>query len=121
MRDHGSVSSGAHLKEGWAAKPELVKDLAEIERELSRKLDEARQAAERRVAEAEEEARRILTDSDAEIRQMADTFRVRMAEEGEKIAGESNSRAEAEAEHIRQKAEQNIDRAVDFVLSEVVP
>jgi vacuolar-type H+-ATPase subunit H len=100
---------------------ELVKDLAELERELAKKLDEARRSVEGRIANAEEKARRILMEADAQIRQMADTLKARIGSESEKIAEEAHVRAEADALLIQQQAAPNVDRAVDFILSEVLP
>jgi len=100
---------------------EPVKILAELEAELAKKLDEARRSAEQRIASAEQEVRRILTEADARILQMADTSKARIAEESEKYAEEARGRAEAEARQIREQAERNIDRAVDYIFSEVLP
>ena len=41
--------------------------------------------------------------------------------QGEKLAAEAQTVADAEAERIRQQAEPNIEPAVSFVLSEVLP
>jgi vacuolar-type H+-ATPase subunit H len=98
-----------------------VKILAELEAELAKKLDEARRSAEHRIACAEQEARRILAEADVQIRQMAETSKAWIVKESEKYGGEARGRAEAEAERIRQQADANIDRAVDFILSEVMP
>jgi vacuolar-type H+-ATPase subunit H len=100
---------------------DLVKDLAELERELAKKLDEAHQSAKQRVAGAEQEAQRILAEADAQIRVMADTWNARIAQENEKYTEDARVRAESEARRIREQAERNMDRAVDFILSEVLP
>jgi V/A-type H+-transporting ATPase subunit G/H len=99
----------------------LVRELAEIEGELAKKLDEARRSAEDRVAKAEEEARRILAETDTQIRQMEETLNARIAQESEKYAKEAQARSEAEAQRIRRQADPNIDQAIDFLLSEVIP
>jgi len=99
----------------------LVKELAETERELARMLDEARRSAEGKVAKAKEEAQRILTDADVRIREMEETLEARISQETEKRAKEAHRRSEAEAQRIRQQADPNIDRTVDFLLSEVLP
>jgi V/A-type H+-transporting ATPase subunit G/H len=99
----------------------LLKDLAQLERELKEKLDETYRSAEARIARAEDEARRILNDAEAQIRRMSDVSKEQVAEECEMIAQESGSRAEAEARRIREQAEPHIDRAVDFILSKVLP
>jgi vacuolar-type H+-ATPase subunit H len=100
---------------------DLVKDLAELERELSKKLDEAHQFAKQRVAGAEQEAQRILAEADVQIRLMADTSKAQIAKENEKYIEGARVRAEGEAQRIREGAERNMDRAVDFILSEVLP
>jgi vacuolar-type H+-ATPase subunit H len=115
--DASRLSIGGAVVQGM----DLVKNLAELERELATKLDEAHQSAEHRIASAAEEARHILAEADAQIRQMADTSKVRIAKENEKYAEGAHARAEAEAQDIREQAERNIDRAVDFILTEVLP
>ena len=100
---------------------DLVKDLVELEAELSRKLDEANRSAEQRVTAAKQEAQRILAEADAQIHQMADTWKARIAEESEKYTEDGRLRAETEAKRIREQAERNIDQAVNFILSEVLP
>ncbi len=100
---------------------EPVKTLAEIEAQLAKRLDEARDSAGQTIAAAEQEAQRILTEADSQIRQMADTLKARIAEESKKYAEEAAGRAEAEAQRIREQAERDIDRAVEYVLSEVLP
>lgn len=100
---------------------ELIRDLAELERELARKLEEARQSAEQRVTGAEEEAKRILDSANAEIRQMSDALKDRIAKEKERYAGEGQTLGEAEAQHIRQQSDPGIERAVEYILSEVLP
>ncbi len=52
---------------------------------------------------------------------MADTWKVRIAEESEKVIQDARVQAEGEAQRIREQAERNMDRAVDFILSEVLP
>jgi len=99
----------------------IVKELVETERELARMLDEARRSAEGRVAKAKEEAQRILTEADVRIRQMEETLEARISQETEKHAEEAHMKSEAEVQRIRQQADPNIDRTVDFLLSEVLP
>ncbi len=100
---------------------DIVNELAEIERELAKKLDEARRSAETRVAKGEEDARRILADADSKIREMEETLEARITREKEKRAQEAQAKAEAETQHIRQQADPNIDQAVKFLLSEIMP
>ena len=100
---------------------ELLEELAEIERELAEKLHEARRSAESRIKAAEEEGQRILAEADAEIRQMAYRTRDSIAKNREKVAEEAQAQAEAEAESIQRRATTNIDGAVDYILSKVLP
>jgi V/A-type H+-transporting ATPase subunit G/H len=99
----------------------LVKDLAELERDLAQKLEEARRSAERGIKSAEEEAGRIMGEVEAQIRQLTDASEARIAEQEEKLAKEARKRAQEESRRIREQASPNLDRAVDFVLSEVLP
>jgi F0F1-type ATP synthase membrane subunit b/b' len=52
---------------------------------------------------------------------MSDVSMAQVAEECEMIAQESRRRAEAEARRIREQAEPRIDRAVEFILTKVLP
>jgi V/A-type H+-transporting ATPase subunit G/H len=99
----------------------LVKDLAELERDLAQKLEEARRSAERGIKSAEEEAGRIMGEVEAQIRQLTDASEARIAEQEEKLAKEARKRAQEESRRIREQASPNLDRTVDFVLSEVLP
>ena len=99
----------------------LVKDLAALERELSGRLEEAHRSAEHSIARAQEEARRIMAEAEAQVRQMADVSRSGIAEQSDRIAAQALTRAESEAQGIREQAEPNMDRAVNFILSRVVP
>ena len=100
---------------------ELLKDLAELERELARKLDEARQSAEHRVTRAEEEAKRILDSANTETRKMSDVLKERIAKESERYTQEGQTLGEAEEQRTRQQSDPSIERAVEYVLSEVLP
>ena len=100
---------------------ELVKHLAECDRELVKKLEETRRYADGRIANAKEEARRILNEADIQIRQMAETSKAQTTEEGNKLTEDAQTRAEEEADRIRRQADSHIDRAVTFILSEVLP
>lgn len=100
---------------------ELLRDLAELERELAGKLEEARHSAEQRVTGAEEEARRILASAEDEVRQMSDALKARITEENKRYAEEGRVLGEAEAQRIQQQADPGIERAVEYVLSEVLP
>ena len=100
---------------------ELLQNLAAMDREFEKKLEEARRSADRRIANAQDKARRILKEAEIQIRQMQDASKARITVQGEKLAAEAQTVADAEAERIRQQAEPNIEPAVSFVLSEVLP
>ena len=100
---------------------DLVKNLAERERELSGRLEEARRSAGERVKAAETEARRILAETEAEIGWLDEQSRTLAAEEGRKLAREAQERALKETEEIRKGAESRAARAVRFVIEEVLP
>jgi len=100
---------------------ELVKNIAEIERQLAEKLSEARRSAELRIEETQEESKRLVAEAEAQIRRMDDLMRTRVAEESARIAEETEASAEQEAHEIREQASINIDRAVDFIVSKVLP
>jgi vacuolar-type H+-ATPase subunit H len=99
----------------------LLQNLAALDREFEKKLEEARRSADRRIANAQDKARRILKEAEIQIRQMQDASKARITVQGEKLAAEAQTVADAEAERIRQQAEPNIEPAVSFVLSEVLP
>jgi vacuolar-type H+-ATPase subunit H len=112
---------GRVSREGPGEGLELLKELAELERSLAERIEQARRSAEDKIKGAEEEGLRILAEAEAEIRQIADTSRARIVKNEGKTAEEARARAEAEAESIRRRAAPNIDRAVDYILSEVLP
>ncbi len=100
---------------------ELIRNLAELDRQLTEKLEEARRSAGDRIKSAEEERKRILAEAEAQTRQMHEESRARIAEQSSKLAEEARSRAQAEKERLRQQAEPNLDRAVELILSKVLP
>jgi vacuolar-type H+-ATPase subunit H len=116
-----TIFEGRVLRGGAMEGFELLEELAEIERELAEKLHEARRSAERRIKGAEEEGLSILAEADAEIRQMADRSKARIVKNEEKAAEEAQARAEAGSASIQRRAAPNIDRAVDYILSKVLP
>ena len=118
---HSTSPKESGLNGGSMQGAELLQNLAALDREFEKKLEEARRSADRRVASAKEKARQILKEAEIEIRQMQDASKVRITAEGEKLAVEAQARAEAETERIRQQAEPNIEPAVSFILSEVLP
>ncbi len=100
---------------------DLIKNLAEIDRELGERVEETRRAADHRIKGAEAESQRLMAEAEAQIRQMEEASRVRVAQECAKIGEEARDRAAAEKERIRSQALPNLDRAVALILSEVVP
>jgi len=120
-RRHSSPSKKSGLYGGSMQGAELLKNLAALDREFEKELEEARRSAERRIADAKEKARRILNEAEMQILQMEDASRARITAEGENLDAEAQARAEAEAERIRLQAEPNIEPAVSFILSEVLP
>jgi vacuolar-type H+-ATPase subunit H len=100
---------------------ELVKNLAELDRQLSEKLEEARRSAADRIKSAEEERTRLLAEAEAQIRQMHEESRARIVEQSSQLAEEARTRAQAEKERLRQQAGPNLDRAVELILSKVLP
>ena len=100
---------------------ELVKNLAELDRKFVNKLEEAYRTADARTADAQEKARCILNEAEIQIRQIDETSKAQITEEAKKLAEAAQARAEAEAERICRQADPHIDRAVRFILSEVLP
>jgi vacuolar-type H+-ATPase subunit H len=100
---------------------ELIKNLAELDEELSAKVEEARLTADGKIKSAEAESARLLAEAEAQIRQMEEEAKTRMAEESAKLADDARTRAAAEKTGLRSRALPNLDRAVRFVLSEVLP
>ena len=60
---------------------ELIKNLAELDRELAEKVEETRQSVEHRIKSAEAESQRLLAEAEAQIRQMEEASATRIAEE----------------------------------------
>jgi vacuolar-type H+-ATPase subunit H len=118
---HSTSPKESGLNGGSMQGAELLQNLAALDREFEKKLEEARRSADRRIANAQDKARRILKEAEIQIRQMQDASKVRITVQGEKLAAEAQTVADAEAERIRQQAEPNIEPAVSFVLSEVLP
>jgi V/A-type H+-transporting ATPase subunit G/H len=84
-------------------------------------VEEARRSAEDKIKGAEEESKRIVAEAEVQIRQEEETSRKKIAEESAKLAEDARQRAGAETERLRNKAAPNIDRAVEFILSKVMP
>jgi vacuolar-type H+-ATPase subunit H len=118
---HSTSPKESGLNGGSMQGAELLQNLAALDREFEKKLEEARRSADRRIANAQDKARRILKEAEIQIRQMQDASKARITVQGEKLAAEAQTVADAEAERIRQQAEPNIEPAVSFVLSEVLP
>ena len=118
---HSTSPKESGLNGGSMQGAELLQNLAALDREFEKKLEEARRSADRRIANAQDKARRILKEAEIQIRQMQDASKARITVQGEKLAAEAQTVADAEAERIRQQAEPNIEPVVSFVLSEVLP
>lgn len=100
---------------------ELIKNLAVLDRELADKVEETRQSVEHRIKSAEAESQRLLAEVEAQIRRMEDASATRIAEESARIAADAHARAAAEQERLRSQAIPNLDRALEFILIEVMP
>ncbi len=100
---------------------ELIKNLAELDRVLADKVEETRRLADRRTSNAEVASRRLLDETEAQIRQMEEESRTQLAEAGARLAEDARQRAAAEKERWRSLAAPNLERAVAFILAEVMP
>jgi vacuolar-type H+-ATPase subunit H len=100
---------------------ELIKNLAVLDRELADKVEETRQSVEHRIKSAEAESQRLLAEVEAQILRMEDASATRIAEESARIAADAHARAAAEQERLRSQAIPNLDRALEFILIEVMP
>ena len=100
---------------------ELIKNLAELDRELAEKVEETRQLVEHRIKSAETESQRLLAEAEAQIRQMEEASATRITEERARIAADAHASALREKERIRSQAVPNIERALEFILVEVMP
>jgi vacuolar-type H+-ATPase subunit H len=100
---------------------ELVKNLADLDRELTEKVAEARRAADQQVKDAEAEAQRLLAEAEAQIRQWEEESRKQSAEENAWLVEATRNRAQEEKERLRSQALPNLERAVKFILTKVLP
>lgn len=100
---------------------ELVKDLAEIERDLAERLNQARQSADDIIKQAEQEKSRILAEADEQIQKEEDVSRARIAGENERVLKDTQASAEAQAQSLSDEARKHIDRAIEFIVSKVMP
>ena len=96
---------------------ELIKNLAELDRELAEKVEETRQLAEHRIKSAEAESQRLLAEAEAQIRQMEEASATQIAEASARTGRGRPRRALAEQERLRSQAVPNLERAVEFILS----
>ncbi len=99
----------------------LVKSLAERERELAKKLEVAQRAAEAKLKEAQVRAARIHEESRSRLLQTSEEAERRTAEEEARVLGAAVAEGEVQVRKIREEAEGNLDKAVAYVLSKVVP
>ena len=88
---------------------ELVKDLAELDRQLAEKVAEARRAADQKVKNAETEAQRLLAEAEAQIRQLEEEAAT-AARRGQMPGWprRAHTRAEEEQEGLRSQALPNL-------------
>jgi vacuolar-type H+-ATPase subunit H len=100
---------------------ELIKNLAELDQELAEKVEETRRSAEDRVNRAKVESQRLLDEAEAQIRRMAEVSHTHMAEVSARLTEDARQRAAAEQERLRSQAVPNLDRAVAFIFSKVMP
>ena len=100
---------------------ELVKDLADLDRELSEKVEEARRAADQKIKDAQAEANRLLAEAEAQIRGLAEEAKKQSAEENARLLEAAHTKAEEEKERLRSQALPNLPHAVKFMLSKVLP
>jgi F-type H+-transporting ATPase subunit b len=100
---------------------ELVKNLADIERELAERLNQASQSADDTIKKAEQERHRILAEVDEQIQKEEKASKARIAEENERILRDTDASAVAQAQSLREEAEKNIDRAIELIVSKVMP
>jgi V/A-type H+/Na+-transporting ATPase subunit G/H len=100
---------------------ELVKNLADVERELAERLNQACQSADDTIKNAEQESNRILAEADEQIQKEEEASRARIAEENERILRDTDACAEAQAQSLREEAEKHVDRAIEFIVSKVMP
>jgi vacuolar-type H+-ATPase subunit H len=100
---------------------ELIKYIANLDSELAEKVAEARRVADQKIKTAEVESTRLLAEAEAEIRMLeAETKRL-ISEESARLAEDAHSRAAAEKTLLRSQGLPNLNRVVEFILSEVLP
>jgi F-type H+-transporting ATPase subunit b len=100
---------------------DLIKNLAKLDGELAEKVEDARRSADLRIKRAEAESKRLLAEAEAQIRQMEAESRTQIAETRARLAEDARQRGVTEQERLRSQAGPNLERAVEFILSEVVP
>jgi vacuolar-type H+-ATPase subunit H len=100
---------------------ELIKNLAELDQDLAEKVEETRRSARDRVNRAEAEGQRLLAEAETQIRRNAEVSQTQTAEVSARLAEDARQRAAAEQERLRRQAAPNLDRAVAFILSKVMP
>jgi vacuolar-type H+-ATPase subunit H len=100
---------------------ELIKYIADLDGELAEKVAEARRAAEQKIKNAEVESARLLAEAEAQIRVMDAEAKRWISEESARLAEDAHSRAAAEKTLLRSQGLPNLNRVVEFILSEVLP
>ncbi len=80
----------------------LIKNLAELDRELAEKVEETRRSADLRIKSAEAESQRLLAEAEAQIRRMEKESRTQIAAASARLAEDARQRAAAEQERLRE-------------------
>jgi vacuolar-type H+-ATPase subunit H len=100
---------------------QLIANLAELDQKLTDQVEETRREADEKIRRARAESQRLKAEADQKVSKMQEAARERIAEETAKIKQEARSRAEKEQERLRSEARPQLDGAVKFVLSKVMP
>ena len=100
---------------------ELIKYIADLDDELAEKVAEARRVADQKIKTAEVESARLLAEAEAEIRVMDADAKRWISEESARLAEDAHCRAAAEKTLLRSQGLPNLNRVVEFILSEVLP
>jgi len=100
---------------------ELIKYIADLDSDLAEKVAEARQVADQKIKSAEVESARLLAEAEAQVRVMDAEAKRWISEESARLAEDAHSRAAAEKTLLRSQGLPNLNRVVEFILSEVLP
>ena len=100
---------------------ELIKNLADLDRELAAKVAAARRDADRKIKDAEAEAQRLLAEAEAKIRRLEAEAGKERTEEDARVAEAARRRAAEEKDRLCSQARPHLEQAVQFILSKVLP